>query len=156
MTSNKLFVLDTNVILHEHNCLYKFGENDVVLPITVLEELDRFKKGSESVNYHAREFVRVIDKLSGKELFKSGVTIRENSKSKLIIQVGTPFHPDLSASFDPSKPDHQILNCAYYLMLQYPKREVKLITKDVNLRMKAKAVGIDVEDYISDQVKHIK
>jgi PhoH-like ATPase len=156
MPNKKIFVLDTNVILHEYNCIYKFGENDVVIPIAVLEELDRFKKGSESLNYHAREFVRVIDKLSGTKIFKTGVPIREEGKSKLLIQVGTPFHPDLSSSFESAKADHQILNCAYNLKLQHPSKKVILITKDVNLRMKAKAVGLLVEDYVTDQVRNIR
>jgi PhoH-like ATPase len=71
----KLFVLDTNVILHDSSCIYQFQEHDVVVPITVLEELDQFKKGNDTLNFHAREFVRALDLLSGDKLFKLLLTI---------------------------------------------------------------------------------
>ncbi len=74
----KTFVLDTNVILHDNSCIYQFEEHDVILPITVLEELDQFKRGNETINYHAREFIRTLDALSGDKLFNSGVKIGSN------------------------------------------------------------------------------
>ena len=73
----KIFVLDTNVILHDSNCIYQFQDNDVVIPITVLEELDQFKKGSDSVNFQAREFVRELDRMSGDSLFEKGLKLTE-------------------------------------------------------------------------------
>ena len=71
----KVFVLDTNVLLHDYNCIYNFQENDVIIPITVLEELDKFKRGNDIINYHAREFTRELDKLSGDKLFNGGFTV---------------------------------------------------------------------------------
>ncbi|HOY39163.1 MAG TPA: PIN domain-containing protein, partial [Bacteroidales bacterium] len=68
--TTKIFVLDTNVLLHDHECLFKFQENDIIIPIVVLEELDHFKRGNDLINFHAREFTRVLDELSGEELFE--------------------------------------------------------------------------------------
>ena len=70
----KIFVLDTNVLLHDYQCIYNFQENDIVIPIVVLEELDKFKKGNNQINYHARELTRELDKLSGDHLFTQGVS----------------------------------------------------------------------------------
>jgi PhoH-like ATPase len=155
MSVKKIFVLDTNVILHDHSCLFQFADNDVVLPITVLEELDNFKKGNEDIHYHAREFVRIIDGLSGDKLFGEGIKIRKDL-GKLLVQLNPPFHPDLTHSFTADKPDHQILNVAYTLHLIHRGHKVTLVTKDVNLRMKAKALGIQSQDYYTDKVKDIE
>ena len=72
---NKLFVLDTNVILHDSTCIHHFQENDIAIPITVLEELDNFKRGNEQINYHARDFLRDLDEITGDNLFKKGVSL---------------------------------------------------------------------------------
>lgn len=155
MATKKYFVLDTNVILHDHDCLFQFADNDVVIPITVLEELDNFKKGNESIHYQAREFVRVIDTLDGGKLFEGGVKISKDL-GKLHVMLNPPFHPDLSTSFDPTKADHQILNTAYTLFVMHKRRNVILVTKDVNLRTKAKAIGLPAQDYATDKVKDIE
>ena len=75
---SKIFVLDTNVILHDHRCIFNFQDNDVVLPITVLEELDKFKRGSDQLNYQAREFVRLLDELVKDDLFNGGLSLGES------------------------------------------------------------------------------
>ena len=80
----KIFVLDTNVILHNYKAIYTFEENDIVLPITVLEEIDNFKKGSNEINFHAREFSRELDKIAGDGLFNKGVEI-DNSFCLMIV-----------------------------------------------------------------------
>lgn len=153
-SSRKIFVLDTNVILHDNTCIHKFLDNDIVIPITVLEELDRFKKGNESINYHAREFVRNIDELSQAGLFDSGVKYGKG-RGRILVQIDHNFHSDLSFSFSASKPDHQILNCCYILAKTHLNRKVVLISKDVNLRMKAKSLGLFAEDYMNDQVPEV-
>ncbi|MBL0177044.1 MAG: PhoH family protein [Ignavibacteria bacterium] len=147
----KLFVLDTNVILHDSSCLTQFEEHDIVIPIAVLEELDQFKKGNENLNFHAREFVRSLDALAGDKLFEGGVRIGPK-KGKITVRLDPEFHADLRLSFGSHIADHRILNLAYHLARQYPKREVILVTKDVNLRMKAKAVGLQASDYTTDRV----
>ena len=150
----KLFVLDTNVILHDSSCIYQFKSHDIVLPITVLEELDQFKKGNESINYHAREFIRTFDELSGDNLFNDGVKIGPN-RGKITIALERRFHEDLALNFSTQKADHHILNIAYYYAKENPLREVILVTKDGNFRMKAKSIGLMAEDYTTDHVKDV-
>ncbi|PID57350.1 ribonuclease [candidate division KSB3 bacterium] len=150
----KIFVLDTNVILHDSSCLHNFQENDIVLPITVLEELDQFKKGNATINYHAREFIRTLDALSQDAPFGKGATIGAGH-GKIFIELERKFHQDLALNFSPQKADHQILNIAYHYAQECPERQVILITKDGNLRLKARSVGLVSEDYTSDQVQDI-
>jgi len=150
----KIFVLDTNVILHDSSCISQFGEHDVVVPIPVLEELDQFKKGSGSLNFHAREFARSLDALSGDKLFNGGVRIGPG-KGRISIKLDREMHPDLVANFSSQKVDHHILNIAYHLAKESPGRQVILVSKDVNLRMKAKSLGIMAEDYKTDHVEDL-
>lgn len=152
--SGKVFVLDTNVILHDSSCITQFEEHDVVIPITVLEELDQFKKGNDSVNYHAREFARTLDDLSGDKIFNGGLPIGPK-KGTVRISMEKAFHKDLALSFSASKPDHHILNTAYRIAQDSSGRQVILVTKDVNLRMKAKAVGLLAQDYTTDRIKDV-
>ena len=150
----KTFVLDTNVILHDSSCIRQFAEHDIVVPVTVLEELDQFKKGKEVLNFHAREFVRTLDELSQDKLFNGGVKIGPKL-GKISVKLERDFHADLLRNFSPDKPDHHILNIAYHVAQEKPGVPVTLVTKDVNLRMKAKALGLMSQDYKSDQVKDI-
>ncbi|MBU4262663.1 MAG: PhoH family protein [Proteobacteria bacterium] len=150
----KIFVLDTNVILHDSSCIYQFKEHDIVIPITVLEELDHFKKGDQTVNFHARQFTRALDELSGDKMFNGGIRIGPNC-GKISIRLEQEFHPNLRANFIPAKPDHHILNIAYHVAQDNAQRQVILVTKDVNMRMKAKAVGLMAEDYTTDHIKDI-
>ena len=151
---NKVFVLDTNVILHDSSCMYQFDEHDVVIPITVIEELDKFKKGKDTLNYNAREFLRSLDTLTGDSLFNGGIPI-DRDKGKISICLSKPFHPQLQANFSGDKPDHQILNTVLHVAAEKSPQRVVLVTKDVNLRMKAKAVGLLAQDYTTDRVKDI-
>jgi PhoH-like ATPase len=150
----KIFVLDTNVILHDSSCIYQFEEHDVVIPITVLEELDRFKKGNDSLSFHAREFGRNLDELSGDKIFEGGVTIGPGL-GKIMVKLEHAFHPDLALNFAAGKPDHHILNIAYLLSKELKGRQIIVVSKDVNLRMKAKAVGLMAQDYKNDHVRDI-
>ncbi|MCK5822717.1 MAG: PhoH family protein [Bacteroidales bacterium] len=153
MNNQKTFVLDTNVILHDHKCIYNFDENDVVIPIVVLEEIDKFKKGNEIINYNAREFTRELDKISGNLLFKEGVSLGAN-KGKLYVVTGKAFSEDLKESFFQDTPDHRILAVADYIKKEKPN--TVLITKDINLRLKAKSLGIVSQDYETGKIKDIK
>jgi len=150
----KIFVLDTNVILHDSSCIYQFRENDVVIPICVIEELDQFKKGNAAIHFHAREFVRALDLLSGDKLFDGGLKIGPK-QGKFIIKLEQEMHEDIARNYPGNKPDHHILNTAYTLSKQYPSRQVILVSKDVNLRMKAKSIGLMSQDYTTDHVKDI-
>jgi len=155
MGESKLYVLDTNVILHDSSCIYQFQEHDIVLPISVLEELDRFKKGNESINFHAREFVRTFDSLSGDTFFEGGVRIGP-TKGRILVKLEREFHEDLALNFLSATTDHHILNCAYHLVQEFPGRDVIIVTKDVNLRMKAKSLGLRAQDYTTDHIRDIK
>ncbi|NOZ03159.1 MAG: PhoH family protein [FCB group bacterium] len=150
----KLFVLDTNVILHDSSCIRHFEENDVAIPITVLEELDNFKRGNELINYHAREFLRQLDALTGEVLFEEGVPIN-NGHGKIRVVVHHGWDPELQSVFHDDLPDHRILNCAYQLAKKYPQRKVILVSKDTNLRMKAKSLGLMSQDYTTDKIESI-
>ncbi|QZE13617.1 PhoH family protein [Halosquirtibacter laminarini] len=158
MDNKKIFILDTNVILHDHRCIHHFENNDVVIPITVLEELDKFKKGNDPINYQARQFVRELDSIVGDELFNSGRSLGEG-KGKLRIELGKPFSDEMKASFSENIPDHKILAIALWIKKQNESScdycKVALVTKDVNLRMKAKSLHLEAEDYKSDQVPKV-
>ncbi len=151
----KIFVLDTNVILHDYHSIHNFDDNDVVIPITVLEELDKFKKGNDTVNFNARSFMRELDKVAGKELFNQGVSLGVG-KGKLFIETGKKFSEIMQESFAEDMPDHRILAVAEFLHYKYHDRKVILISQDINLRMKAKAIGVLAEDYETGKVKDIE
>jgi PhoH-like ATPase len=152
--NRKLFVLDTNVILHDYNCIYNFQENDIVIPIVALEELDHFKKGNEMINYHAREFARELDKIAGDNIFNGGIKLGKDL-GKLRIETGKPFSKEMLESFAEKNPDHRILAIADYLHKNNPDRPVIIVSKDINLRMKAKSLGLIAQDYLSDKVQDI-
>lgn len=151
MGTKKNFVLDTNVILHDYNCLKNFQENDIYLPIVVLEELDKFKKGNEQINFNAREFVRELDTVTDDNLFTQGVSLGPN-QGRLFVVAGEVDSPHVRHSFPERKPDHQILAVTDMLARKYPDMRTVLVTKDVNLRMKARSIGLLCEDYITDKV----
>ena len=150
----KLFVLDTNVLLHDSSCIYQFHNHDIVIPITVIEELDKFKKGNDTLNYHAREFLRSLDELSGDKLFEEGVQIGPNS-GKIMVKLQLPTAKALKDNFSQDIPDHHILNTAYCVAKALPDKQVILVSKDVNLRLKAKSIGLTAQDYKKDMVRNI-
>ncbi|MBP1669707.1 MAG: phosphate starvation-inducible protein PhoH [Bacteroidetes bacterium] len=150
----KAFILDTNVLLHDYQCIYNFQENDVIIPITVLEELDKFKRGNDIINFHAREFTRELDKLSGDKLFNGGLSLGKGL-GKLSIETGKPFSAIMQTSFPEDTADHRILAIAEHVSRNKPDRAVVFISKDINLRMKAKSIGIMAQDYENDKVQDI-
>ena len=150
----RLFILDTNVILYDYTCIYNFKEHDVVIPIVVLEEIDSFKKGSDLINFQAREFIREMDKLSKDQIFKKGLPLSKNH-GRLFVEVGDPYSEMVSNAFTVNKPDHRILALADQLRTKRKDREVIIISKDINLRMKAKSLGIPAEDYETGKIRNI-
>ncbi|MDR1672089.1 MAG: PhoH family protein [Bacteroidales bacterium] len=152
--TSKIFVLDTNVVLHDFKCIYNFQDNDLIIPIVVLEELDKMKKGNDQINYNAREFTRELDKLAGESMFNGGVSLGRKL-GKLSIETGKPFSKELKQSFPEETPDHRILAITEYVAQMHPDRQVVLVTKDINLRMKAKSIGLPAQDYKSDKVQNI-
>jgi PhoH-like ATPase len=148
----KLFVLDTNVILHDAGCIERFEDNDVAIPITVLEELDQFKKGNQDIHFQAREFLRRLDHLTGDVLSTEGASLGED-RGHIRIVLCDGGQDRLQSVFFRDCPDHRILNTAITLQHQFPDRPVILVTKDANLRVKARATSLRAEDYSSDKVE---
>ena len=151
----KIFVLDTSVILYDNKCIKNFAEHDVAIPITVLEELDNFKKGNDTINFEAREFIRYIDKLSGDHILTNWIPINGPSRGKFKVIMNEKVKVDAQVVFGERKADHRILNAAISLKEQYPERPVILVTKDVNLRLKAKSLNLQAEDYETGKIKNI-
>jgi PhoH-like ATPase len=152
--NKKLFIIDTNVLLHDYKCIYNFEENDIVIPIVVLEELDKLKRGNDLINFHAREFTRELDKLSGDLLLTANIPLGENL-GNMHIETGKDFSEKVSQSFPERTADHRILAIADYVFTANKDKTVVLITKDINLRMKAKSLGITAQDYENDKVANI-
>jgi PhoH-like ATPase len=151
----KSFILDTNVILHDASCIHQFQENDVVIPLTVIEELDHFKRGNQVINLNAREFARTLDSMTGQALFNSGVSIGKN-RGKVRIAITKGISSEIKDVFKEDTPDHRILTAAYEWSKKYKNTTVILVSKDVNLRMKAKAIGILSEDYTTDRIRNVE
>jgi PhoH-like ATPase len=152
----KIFVLDTSVILHDHNSLNNFEENFVAIPIVVLEELDNFKRGHDSKNFEAREFIRIMDRLSGNQSLQDWIPLEGNNKGKFkIVMSGKHAGTDANVVYGERKADHRILNAALLLMQEEPDKKVILVSKDINLRLKAKALNIQAEDYETGKIQDI-
>lgn len=163
MSASKLYILDTNVLLHDPKCLFQFKEQDVAIPMTVLEELDSIKDRKQSVAAEARHAIRVIDKIlstaTNAAQITKGVRIqlegkeREHKLGKLSI---FPDHELTSRQGflpDTSNKDNLIINCALHLQATFPHRQIILVTKDINMRLKALGAGLQrVEDYRTDQL----
>ena len=151
--SNKIFVLDTNVILHDHACISSFQEHNVVVPITVLEEIDKFKKGNEIINFNAREFSRKLDAMGGDKLLSEGIPLP--SGGTLVVETNVKRDGLLGEVFWEDKPDHRIISTAFNMAKEYGKDRVILVSKDINIRMKAKSIGVKAEDYETGKISNI-
>ena len=156
LSEQKLFVLDTNVLMHDPMCLFRFEEHDIFLPMIVLEELDSHKKGMTEVARNARQTSRTLDALvgisnsdisQGLELSSTG---HKDVGGKLFFQT-VPLTFDLPASLPQGKADNQILGVVKALGDVYSKRQVVLVSKDINMRVKARALGLHAEDYQNDK-----
>ena len=148
----KIFVLDTSVILHDHNALNCFEENDVAVPITVLEELDNFKRGNDTKNFEAREFIRILDRLSNTFTLQDWIPINGPEKGNFKIVMENEELVDDAVKIFGNKNDHKILNAALTLQKTSGKAKVILVSKDINLRLKAKALNIKAEDFETGKI----
>jgi PhoH-like ATPase len=152
----KIFVLDTSVILYNHNSINSFDDNDVAIPITVLEELDNFKKGNDNKNFEAREFIRILDKLSAGASLQEWIPLETPNGGNFKVVMNEQSDLDARAIFDGNKPDHRILNAALVLAKENPLQKVVLVTKDINLRLKAKSLNIPAEDFETGKIKDVE
>lgn len=152
--ARKIFVLDTSVILYDYHAVMSFQEHDIAIPIVVLEEIDTFKKGNTLVNMHAREFIRQLDKLSDHNMLNNWISLVGINKGKLTVIRDTKPKKDANETFGTTTNDHRILNAVLHLKEKHKTRTVVLVTKDINLRVKARALEIDAEDYETGKVKN--
>ena len=150
-TSKKIFVLDTNVILHDATCIQNFEDNEVVIPISALEELDQFKRGNEQIHYNAREFLRLLDELS----IDSNSNELNQPDGKIKVVVNHNWHPDVEKTFKEDCPDHRIINCAFKLHEENLDKQLVLVSKDTNMRLKARSLGLMAEDYTTDTIEDV-
>jgi PhoH-like ATPase len=153
----KIFVLDTSVILYDHNAFENFQEHDVALPIQVLEELDNMKSGNDTRNFEARSFIRLMDIVSRKSLLNKWIPLKGKEKGsfKVVMDVKTTS-VDAEAVFGGDKIDHRILNAALGLQEEYPEKKIILVSKDICLRLKAKALNLNAEDYETGKIKNVE
>ena len=153
----KIFVLDTSVILYDHSAIECFQEHDVAIPIQVLEELDTFKKGNDTINYEAREFIRHLDDIAKSDLLTDWIPLNGPTKGKFRVLAKHDLNGvDATRVFADGKNDHQILNAALTLQRQNKDRKVVLVSKDIALRLKAKSLNIIAEDYLTGRVQDVR
>jgi PhoH-like ATPase len=161
-TETKLFVLDTNVLMHDPTSLFRFEEHDIYLPMLTLEELDAHKKGMTEVSRNARQASRFLDELvttyagPGTEGIVNGIPLSEKSSGaatgRLFLQTENLTSELPAPARASTKADHQIIGVAMHQMRRAPKRNVILVSKDINMRIKARALGLPAEDYFNDKV----
>ncbi len=154
--ATKIFVLDTNVLMHDPTSLFRFEEHDIFLPIMTLEELDNHKKGMSEIARNARQVSRTLDEmLALAEDIEEGIPLDEPSKGlasgRLLLQTEA-ISSELPPALPTSKVDNQILAVVIHLQRRYPKRSVILVSKDINMRIKARSLGLPAEDYFNDKV----
>jgi PhoH-like ATPase len=154
--TKKIFVLDTSVLLFDSTAVNNFADNDVAIPITVLEELDNFKIGNETKNFEAREVIRFLDKLSGEHGLTNWLPIAPEKGNIKIVMPEDLTGLNAENIYGVGKNDHKIINAALSLQGNEEKTKVILVTKDINLRLKAKALGLKAEDYETGKVKNVK
>ena len=153
----KLFVLDTNVLMHDPTSLFRFEEHDVFLPMATLEELDQHKIGMTEVARNARQASRFLDEIvsGGEQNIEAGISLtsatRKGATGRLFLQTRA-VQGGLPASLPSSKVDNQILGVILSLRQEQPSRPVILVSKDINMRIKARALGLPAEDYFNDKV----
>ena len=148
----KIFVLDTNIILHDSRSIRHFQDNDLVVPVAVIEELDKFKKGNDALAYNARAFMREINKLTEQQSFGPRGVPLGKKLGYIKIEPNHPFAPEFRDLFKDDIQDHRILSTAMWVRDRHPDRFVALVTKDINLRLKAKAAGMEAQDYLKGRV----
>ncbi|RYD86551.1 MAG: ribonuclease, partial [Sphingobacteriales bacterium] len=154
-TNKKIFVLDTSVILYDHDAFLNFQEHDVAIPVQVLEELDNKKSGNDTRNFEARSFLRMIDDISKNNLLNQWTPLNGKSKGSFKVIMNDKSATNAELVFGSEKTDHRILNAALSLQEEYPAKKVILVSKDICLRLKAKSLNINAEDYETGKVKNV-
>jgi PhoH-like ATPase len=153
--AKKIFVLDTSVLLYDSEAVKNFEKHDIAIPITVLEELDSFKKGNSVTNLHAREFIRYLDSISDANMIEKWIPLNGKTHGSIRVVSDEGSREDASKVFGSVKNDHRILNAALRLREEQSSKKVILVSKDINLRLKARALKLDAEDYETIRIKDI-
>ena len=157
LPSVKLFVLDTNVLMHDPTCLFRFQEHDIYIPMATLEELDASKKGGSEISRNARQASRFLDEIISptEHDIEQGIELRTHNggeaSGRLFLQTQTIIK-NLPAQLASGKADNQIIGVAIHLQEKHTNRQVILVSKDINMRIKARALGMATEDYFNDKV----
>jgi PhoH-like ATPase len=147
--AKKIYVLDTSAYLTDYRVIYSYGNNDIIIPLIVLEELDNCKKRPNGVGANARSIIRILDELREKGNFQKGIRIRKGSG---ICFTKAPDLSELPTGYSHSVPDHQIIATALTIKKEIPDRKIIVVSNDINLRIKCDAIGISAEDYKSEKV----
>jgi PhoH-like ATPase len=153
---HKIFVLDTSVILYDHAAFNNFHEHDVAIPIQVLEELDNMKSGNETRNFEARSFIRLMDVFAKNNLISHWLPLDGENKGHFKVIIDKKIHADAEEIFGNDKMDNRILNSALSLQYDNPDKKVILVSKDICLRLKAKALDLHAEDYETGKIKNLE
>ena len=147
-----IYVIDTCVVLHDPMALYKFGENDIYLPLAVIDDLDDIKTRPGNISWSAREVFRILDKIDLKLMVDKGVIINEEKGKLFIYNTEAPLTKNETPNIVKVNSDNAIINAAISLKNKFPNRPVTIITKDTGLRVRANAWGCHAENYQVDQI----
>ena len=147
--TKKIYVLDTSVYLTDWRSIYSYGKNDIIIPLIVLEELDRHKKRVDGVGTNARSIIRTLDEMRDRGNFVKGVRIQKGSG---LVFTKSPDLDTLPVGYSKDVPDHQIIAVALTMMQEHPNRKVFVVSNDINLRIKCDAIGINAESYAPENV----
>ena len=131
--AKKFYVLDTSVYITDFNSIFSYGNNDIVVPLIVLEELDKLKKRPNGVGANARSIIRILDSLRSKGQFQKGIRLRKGAG---LISTKAPDLNELPSGYDPEVPDHQIIAAALTIKRENPEKKVIVVSNDINLRIK--------------------
>ena len=146
----KIYVLDTNVLLHDPNAIFSFQDNDLVIPFVVIEEVDGQKRRQDEVGRHARLVANQLDRLRALGKLSEGVPLRGGGSLRVQLKHESPQH--LPEDLDPHKPDNQVIALTLQLKEEHPSTPVILVSKDINVRVKADALNLAAQDYETDKV----
>lgn len=147
--AKKIYILDTSVYLTDYHSIYSFKNNDIVVPLKVLEEIDKHKKRQDTVGYNSRQIIKVFDELRSKGSLNAGVRL---GRGKGIISALRYDKEHIPSDWDLSVPDNQIIVTALTVSANFPNRKCVVVSRDINMRVKCDSVGLDTEDYALNQV----
>ena len=147
--AKKFYVIDTSVYITDFNSIFSYSNNDIIVPLIVLEELDKLKKRPNGVGVNARSIIRILDSLRNKGQFQKGIRLRKGAG---LISTKAPDLNELPNGYDPEVPDHQIIATALTVKRENPEKKVIVISNDINLRIKCDAIGIPAEAYATENV----